>query len=94
MQGELGANAILAASMAACRTGAAEKQVCENLMFIFQFSKIQMYLLLKYCFQLPLYKHIADLAGKTYLILPAVPAFTLVSGGKHTESNLPIKVST
>lgn len=64
-KGELGANAILAVSMAACRAGAAEKEV-------------------------PLYKHIADLAGKTDLILP-VPAFTLISGGKHTESNLPIK---
>lgn len=64
-KGELGANGILAVSMAACRAGAAEKEV-------------------------PLYKHIADLAGKTDLILP-VPAFTLISGGKHTESNLPIK---
>ncbi|CAI9106901.1 OLC1v1006148C1 [Oldenlandia corymbosa var. corymbosa] len=64
-KGELGANAILAVSMAACKAGAAEKEV-------------------------PVYKHIADLSGKTNLVLP-VPAFTLISGGKHAGNNLPIK---
>lgn len=38
LQGELGANAILAVSMAACRAGAAEKEVCENPMFTLLFS--------------------------------------------------------
>ncbi|XP_031122447.1 cytosolic enolase 3 [Ipomoea triloba] len=64
-KGELGANAILAVSMAACKAGAAEKEV-------------------------PLYKHIADLSGKTNLLLP-VPAFTLISGGKHAGNNLAIQ---
>ncbi|XP_047943936.1 cytosolic enolase 3 isoform X1 [Salvia hispanica] len=64
-KGELGANAILAVSMAACRAGAAEKEV-------------------------PLYKHIADLAGKTSYHLP-VPAFTLIGGGNHAGNNLAIQ---
>ncbi|KAA8543788.1 hypothetical protein F0562_022035 [Nyssa sinensis] len=64
-KGELGANAILAVSIAACKAGAAEKEV-------------------------PLYKHIADLSGKTDLFLP-VPAFTLISGGKHAGNNLAIQ---
>ncbi|KAF5203937.1 Enolase [Thalictrum thalictroides] len=62
-KGELGANAILAVSIAACKAGAAEKEV-------------------------PLYKHIADISGKTSVVLP-VPAFTLISGGKHAGNNLP-----
>ncbi|XP_076910513.1 cytosolic enolase 3-like [Bidens hawaiensis] len=64
-KGELGANAILAVSIAACRAGAAEKDI-------------------------PLYKHIADLAGGGNHVLP-VPAFTLISGGKHAGNNLPIR---
>ncbi|XP_057768503.1 cytosolic enolase 3-like isoform X2 [Salvia miltiorrhiza] len=64
-KGELGANAILAVSMAACRAGVAEKEV-------------------------PLYKHIADLASKTsYHLL--VPAFTLTGGGNHAGNNLAIQ---
>ncbi|KAI7984456.1 Cytosolic enolase 3 [Camellia lanceoleosa] len=61
-KGELGANAILAVSIAACKAGAAEKE-------------------------LPLYKHIAELSGRSHLILP-VPAFCLISGGKHAGNNL------
>ncbi|RAL37396.1 hypothetical protein DM860_000090 [Cuscuta australis] len=64
-KGELGANAILAVSMAACKDGAAEKEV-------------------------PLYKHIADLSGKTDLLLP-VPAFTVISGGKHAGNSFAIQ---
>ncbi|XP_031401859.1 cytosolic enolase 3 [Punica granatum] len=64
-KGELGANAILAVSIAACKAGAAEKEV-------------------------PLYKHIADLAGRTNLTLP-VPAFSVISGGKHAGNNLAIQ---
>ncbi|KAJ0020246.1 cytosolic enolase 3 [Pistacia vera] len=62
---ELGVNAILAVSIAACKAGAAEKEV-------------------------PLYKHIADLSGKTNLTLP-VPAFTVISGGKHAGNNLAVQ---
>ncbi|CAK7331358.1 unnamed protein product [Dovyalis caffra] len=64
-RGELGANAMLAVSIAACKAGAAEKEV-------------------------PLYKHISDLSGKTNLTLP-VPAFTVISGGKHAGNNLAIQ---
>ncbi|KAL5580845.1 hypothetical protein UlMin_013287 [Ulmus minor] len=64
-KGELGANAILAVSIAACKAGAAEKEV-------------------------PLYKHIADLSGKTNLTLP-VPAFTVISGGKHAGNSLAVQ---
>ncbi|KAI3679934.1 hypothetical protein L2E82_50914 [Cichorium intybus] len=64
-KGELGANAILAVSIAACRAGAAEKDV-------------------------PLYKHIAELSGRGSNVLP-VPAFTLISGGKHAGNNLAIR---
>ncbi|KAH1211307.1 Cytosolic enolase 3 [Glycine max] len=60
-KGELGANAILAVSIAAYKN-----------------------------IQVPLYKHIADLSGKTSPTLP-VPAFTVISGGKHAGSNLAIQ---
>ncbi|OVA15544.1 Enolase [Macleaya cordata] len=40
--------------------------------------------------QVPLYKHIADLSGRTSLVLP-VPAFTLISGGKHAGNNLSVQ---
>ncbi|KAK6142072.1 hypothetical protein DH2020_012174 [Rehmannia glutinosa] len=40
--------------------------------------------------KVPLYKHIADLAGKTNYSIP-VPAFTLISGGKHAGNNLAIQ---
>ncbi|KAL5817107.1 hypothetical protein ACOSQ3_025485 [Xanthoceras sorbifolium] len=62
---ELGANAILAVSIAACKAGAGEKEV-------------------------PLYKYIADLAGRTHFTLPT-PAFTVISGGKHAGNNLAIQ---
>ena len=51
----LGANAVLAVSMAVCRAGAAQKGV-------------------------PLYRHIADLAGNGELCMP-VPAFNVLQGG-------------
>ncbi|GFZ01671.1 cytosolic enolase [Actinidia rufa] len=68
-KGELGANAILAVSIAACKAGAAEKEAC---IFV------------------PLYKHISDLSGRTNMILP-VPAFCLISGGKHAGNTLAIQ---
>jgi enolase len=61
-KGKLGANAILAVSMAICKAGAAEKGV-------------------------PLYKHIADLAGNTKMVLP-VPAFNVINGGSHAGNKL------
>lgn len=59
---KLGANAILAVSMAVCKAGAAEKGV-------------------------PLYKHIANLAGNTKLVLP-VPSFNIINGGSHAGNAL------
>ncbi|KAK3010902.1 hypothetical protein RJ639_012626 [Escallonia herrerae] len=75
---ELGANAILAVSIAACKAGAAEKEASS--LSTWRFSILSV----------PLYKHIADLSGKTNLNLP-VPAFTLISGGKHAGNNLNIQ---
>jgi len=59
---KLGANAILAVSMAACKAGAAAKKV-------------------------PLYKHVADLAGVKEFVLP-VPSFNVINGGKHAGNKL------
>lgn len=61
-KGKLGANAILAVSMAVCKAGAAQKDV-------------------------PLYKHIADLAGNAKLVLP-VPSFNIINGGSHAGNAL------
>lgn len=61
-KGKLGANAILAVSMAVCKAGAAEKGV-------------------------PLYRHIADLAGNPKLVLP-VPSFNIINGGSHAGNAL------
>merc|ERR1740125_14707 len=61
---KLGANAILAVSMAACKAGAAAKR-------------------------LPLYKHIAELAGNpTDKMYPPVPAFNVINGGSHAGNKL------
>uniref|UniRef100_A0A7S3QZJ7 phosphopyruvate hydratase n=3 Tax=Eukaryota TaxID=2759 RepID=A0A7S3QZJ7_DUNTE len=59
---KLGANAILAVSLATAKAGAAEKEV-------------------------PLYRHIADLAGNPKLYLP-VPAFNIINGGSHAGNAL------
>lgn len=61
-KGNLGANAILAVSLAAAKAGAAAKKV-------------------------PLYRHFADLAGKSSLVLP-VPALNIINGGKHAGNKL------
>jgi enolase len=61
-KGKMGANAILAVSLAACKAAAANKGV-------------------------PLYRHIADLAGKKDVVLP-VPAFNIINGGSHAGNKL------
>ncbi len=58
----LGANAILGVSMAACRAGALQKQV-------------------------PLFRHIADIAGEKGKTLP-VPSFNVINGGEHAGNRL------
>jgi enolase len=59
---KLGANAILAVSMAVCRAGAASLKI-------------------------PLYRHIANLAGNSEIIMP-VPAFNIINGGSHAGNKL------
>ncbi|XP_047326994.1 enolase [Impatiens glandulifera] len=59
---KLGANAILAVSLAVCKAGAAVNKI-------------------------PLYKHIANLAGNKHLVLP-VPAFNVINGGSHAGNKL------
>ncbi|KAJ8532764.1 hypothetical protein K7X08_015653 [Anisodus acutangulus] len=59
---KLGANAILAVSLAVCKAGSAVRNI-------------------------PLYKHIADLAGNKKLVLP-VPAFNVINGGSHAGNKL------
>ncbi|KAG7560654.1 Enolase C-terminal TIM barrel domain [Arabidopsis thaliana x Arabidopsis arenosa] len=59
---KLGANAILAVSLAVCKAGAVVNGI-------------------------PLYKHIANLAGNPKLVLP-VPAFNVINGGSHAGNKL------
>ncbi|ESQ45198.1 hypothetical protein EUTSA_v10010378mg [Eutrema salsugineum] len=59
---KLGANAILAVSLAVCKAGAVVSGI-------------------------PLYKHIANLAGNPKLVLP-VPAFNVINGGSHAGNKL------
>lgn len=59
---KLGANAILAVSLAVCKAGASVKKI-------------------------PLYQHIANIAGNKTLVLP-VPAFNVINGGSHAGNKL------
>ncbi|KAK9147565.1 hypothetical protein Scep_006322 [Stephania cephalantha] len=59
---KLGANAILAVSLAVCKAGASVNKI-------------------------PLYKHIANIAGNKTLVLP-VPAFNVINGGSHAGNKL------
>jgi len=59
---KLGANAILAVSLAVCKAGASVKKI-------------------------PLYQHIANIAGNKHVVLP-VPAFNVINGGSHAGNKL------
>jgi enolase len=59
---KLGANAILAVSLAICKAGASVNKI-------------------------PLYQHIANIAGNKTLVLP-VPAFNVINGGSHAGNKL------
>nr|ABR16178.1 unknown [Picea sitchensis] len=59
---KLGANAILAVSLAVCKAGAYVKKI-------------------------PLYQHIANIAGNKTLVIP-VPAFNVINGGSHAGNKL------
>ncbi|AES75861.2 phosphopyruvate hydratase [Medicago truncatula] len=63
---KLGANAILAVSLAVCKAGALAKKI-------------------------PLYKHIANLAGNKTLVLP-VPSFNVINGGSHAGNKLAMQM--
>ncbi|CAN1267243.1 ENO1 [Linum perenne] len=63
---KLGANAILAVSLAICKAGAIVSKI-------------------------PLYQHIANLAGNKNLVLP-VPAFNVINGGSHAGNKLAMQV--
>ncbi|KAH7512100.1 hypothetical protein FEM48_Zijuj12G0054700 [Ziziphus jujuba var. spinosa] len=65
---KLGANAILAVSLAVCKAGASVKKI-------------------------PLYKHIANLAGNKKLVLP-VPAFNVINGGSHAGNKLAMQAGS
>ncbi|MHA2296129.1 MAG: phosphopyruvate hydratase [Candidatus Hodarchaeales archaeon] len=62
---KLGANAILAVSMATCKAGAVVKDI-------------------------PLYQHVANLAGVDKLVLP-VPSLNVINGGSHAGNALDIQ---
>lgn len=47
--------------------------------------------ILEYICQIPLYQHIADLAGNPKLVLP-VPAFNIINGGSHAGNKLAMQV--
>ncbi|CAI5961204.1 unnamed protein product [Closterium sp. NIES-64] len=61
-KGKLGANAILAVSLAVCKAGAGVLKI-------------------------PLYQHIANVAGNKKLVLP-VPSFNVINGGSHAGNKL------
>ena len=63
---KLGANAILAVSMAVARAGAASKKM-------------------------PLYEHIAELAGNTLPMFAPLPMFNILNGGAHAKNDLDIQ---
>jgi len=69
---KIGANAILAVSMAACKAGAV---ACKSLLV----AKDD-------CKRMELFEHIATLSGRK-LLLP-VPALNIINGGKHAGNNL------
>lgn len=87
---------MLAVSIAACKAGAAEKEV-SLIFFIWALGEnccddnTNSYSCLPISVQVPLYKHIADLVGKSATTLP-VPAITVINGGTHAGNNLPIQV--
>jgi enolase len=62
VQTKVGANAILAVSLAVCKAGAYVKKI-------------------------PLYQHIANIAGNKTLVMP-VPAFNVINGGSHAGNKL------
>lgn len=84
---KLGANAILAVSLAVCKAGAAVLNIP-----LYKVLAGLIYFVI-YCFYICLihfsasFQHIANLAGNKKLVLP-VPAFNVINGGSHAGNKL------
>jgi enolase len=94
---QLGANAILAVSLAVCKAGALAKKiplykVCEVLVTI---VSIWLDCVLMDCFGIfsKTNQHIANLAGNKTLVLP-VPSFNVINGGSHAGNKLAMQVKS
>ena len=51
-----------------------------------------LYFILYFISGVPLYRHIADLAGVEHVIMP-VPAFNIINGGSHAGNKLAMQVN-
>jgi enolase len=79
---KLGANAILGVSLAVCKVRRDMCIMLSSLMHAWlarQAGAAEK--------SVPLYKHVADLAGKSQVVLP-VPAFNVINGGSHAGNKL------
>jgi hypothetical protein len=94
---QLGANAILAVSLAVCKAGASVKKIplyqVHSAIFVLLITELFVMcscLSLSCCLSCKL-QHIANLAGNTQLVLP-VPAFNVINGGSHAGNKLAMQV--
>lgn len=88
---QLGANAILAVSLAVCKAGASVKKIPLYKVCIqticFKLNRTFYYYFFLIFFLLLWFQHIANLAGNKTLVLP-VPAFNVINGGSHAGNKL------
>lgn len=85
----LGANAILGVSMAVCKAGAAHKGMEY---FACTVRCVTAWIMNRFIYLgVPLYRHIADLAGVKNVLMP-VPAFNIINGGSHAGNKLAMQV--
>eukprot|EP00257_Ricinus_communis_P027213 XP_025014627.1 enolase isoform X1 [Ricinus communis] len=88
---KLGANAILAVSLAVCKAGASVKKIplyqVYFLLILCSYSAMALPLLVLHCCLVSHLQHIANLAGNKTLVLP-VPAFNVINGGSHAGNKL------
>lgn len=95
---QLGANAILAVSLAVCKAGALVKkiplyQVYLVLEIVITFPvNFEAHAFLFIVFVILTLQHIANLAGNKTLVLP-VPAFNVINGGSHAGNKLAMQVT-
>ena len=96
----LGANAILGVSMAVCKAGAAHKgndipfNISNYISRANEKTEYKFAIVMKYFFYklgVPLYRHIADLAGVKEVMMP-VPALNIINGGSHAGNKLAMQV--